>query len=432
MPHVLELMLSDGVKKLKNQLHDIKIGLFPWLNEITFYHRLDDPYSYLLLQQLMLLDQQPPLKINIELLFDLPAELNPEPEKLKNYALKDCNRLIKYYKLDMQILDKQPSRRETFEATACLLNQKISGNKPGDKEYFMYLVSELTSALWGHGTTTLESCLKRYGSLSETEAKAFLDKSVEALLANGHYMSAMLYYGGEWYWGIDRFEYLKQRLSISTQNKLASQFSSFEDNYLSLTLKLPTQKNIIDFYFSFRSPYSYLAAEVLFKMASQHQFDINIKPVLPMVMRGFKIPKIKRLYIVKDVKREANRLGLPFGKICDPIGAGVERCLALLPYANSEAKERAFISSICRGIWAEGADVCNDEILAKLLSRAGLDWQPAKSWLNRIEWKKDVEKNSKDLSRLGLWGVPAFACEDDAVWGQDRLWVVENAVKERN
>lgn len=28
----------------------------------------------------------------------------------------------------------------------------------------------------------------------------------------GHYSGAMLYYGGEWYWGIDRLHYLEARL----------------------------------------------------------------------------------------------------------------------------------------------------------------------------------------------------------------------------
>jgi 2-hydroxychromene-2-carboxylate isomerase len=28
----------------------------------------------------------------------------------------------------------------------------------------------------------------------------------------GHYLGAMLYYGGEWYWGVDRLQYLESRL----------------------------------------------------------------------------------------------------------------------------------------------------------------------------------------------------------------------------
>jgi 2-hydroxychromene-2-carboxylate isomerase len=59
-----------------------------------------------------------------------------------------------------------------------------------------------------------------------------------------------------------------------------------------------------------------------------------------MVMRGVKVPKVKRLYIVHDVKREADRYVIAFGKITDPLGMGVERCMALLPYANKMGKEK--------------------------------------------------------------------------------------------
>ena len=31
---------------------------------------------------------------------------------------------------------------------------------------------------------------------------------------------------------------------------------------------------------------------------------------------------------------------------------------------------------------------------------------------------------------LGLWGVPSFRVRDTAVWGQDRLWAVRQALLE--
>jgi 2-hydroxychromene-2-carboxylate isomerase len=29
---------------------------------------------------------------------------------------------------------------------------------------------------------------------------------------------------------------------------------------------------------------------------------------------------------------------------------------------------------------------------------------------------------------LGLWGVPCFRVDDVSVWGQDRMWVIEDAL----
>ena len=57
-----------------------------------------------------------------------------------------------------------------------------------------------------------------------------------------------------------------------------------------------------------------------------------------------KVPLAKRLYIVKDCKREADRLEIPFGHICDPVGRGVERCLAVFAYAEREGKAYTFVT----------------------------------------------------------------------------------------
>ena len=427
IPYAIEAYLSTSFLKFKRKLFEAKIALLPWRDEIIFYHRLNDPYSCLLLNSLMQMDKKYQVKVKVELLFDLADAYNPEPKKMAKYALKDATQLAKQKHINISEFKKTPSRRNTFQATACLLEQMPKGSNKAKRLHFLQLVSELTGALWGHSTTTLESCLNRYGSLSERKAKKTLDKAQARLLLNGHYTSAMIYYGGEWYWGVDRLDYLLERLN-DTQIKTTAT-TSFADNYLSLTLKLPTQKCSVDFYFSFRSPYSYLAAEQMFKLASKYQFDINIKAVLPMVMRGFKIPKNKRLYIAKDAKRESLKLGIPFGRICDPISDSIELCMALLPFAKSESKERAYISSISRGIWSEGADLTNDEVLGNLLNRAGLNLTSAKQWLTKPEWRAQAEENQIELERLGLWGVPTLVCDNTVVWGQDRLWIIEDAIK---
>ncbi len=429
-PYILEAFLSEQFQLFKRKLFELKIALLPWQDEMTFYHRLNDPYSFLLLISVMQLPEKFRLKVNLELVFELPKDLNPESKKLAKYALKDANNLIVHQQLNIPKLKKIPTRRDTFQATSCLLKQKPTGNNKTKRLHFLQLVSEVSGTVWGQSSTTLESCINRYGCLTETQAKSKLDSSVSKLMANGHYMSAMIHYGGEWYWGIDRFEYLTQRLNQAEVKH--PPLSSYSENYLSLTLKLPTQKYTVDFYFSFRSPYSYLAAEQLFKMASQQQFDINIKPVLPMVMRGFQIPKSKRLYIVKDAKREALKNGIAFGRISDPLGVGIERCLALFPFAKSEAKERAFVSSIATGIWAEGVDVSTDEGLQPLVTRAGLEWEIAKQWLDKSDWRESVENNRNDLDKLGLWGVPSFTCDKEYIWGQDRLWLIHKAMQKHH
>ncbi len=64
----------------------------------------------------------------------------------------------------------------------------------------------------------------------------------------------------------------------------------------------PKQVKTLDFYFSFRSPYSYLAADRVFKLADLYKIPVIPKPVMPMVNRGISLPKVKRNYILRDAK----------------------------------------------------------------------------------------------------------------------------------
>jgi len=43
-------------------------------------------------------------------------------------------------------------------------------------------------------------------------------------------------------------------------------------------------------------------------------------------------------------------------------------------------------------------------------------------------WRVIAEANRAELFSLGLWGVPSFRVGDTAAWGQDRLWVIQQAL----
>ena len=46
--------------------------------------------------------------------------------------------------------------------------------------------------------------------------------------------------------------------------------------------------------------------------------QLEIMPVMPMVMRGLAVPDEKSMFIIKDCAREAAHWGFPFGTVCDP------------------------------------------------------------------------------------------------------------------
>ena len=82
----------------------------------------------------------------------------------------------------------------------------------------------------------------------------------------------------------------------------------------------------------------------------------------------------------------------------------------------------------CREVWAEGIDAGSDRGLARITGRAGLAWPDVLAALSDQAWREEAERNREEMFALGLWGVPSFHVGDTAVWGQDRLWAVGEAL----
>jgi len=116
---------------------------------------------------------------------------------------------------------------------------------------------------------------------------------------------------------------------------------------------------------------------------------------------------------------------VPFGKVCDPVGAGVERCMAIWPFAEKEGRLREWLRAAATGIWSQGINAASDNGLKFLVENAGLDWNRARRWLDDDDWREQAEANRNAMMAAGSWGVPSFMTQDDMTWGQDRFAIIE-------
>ena len=184
----------------------------------------------------------------------------------------------------------------------------------------------------------------------------------------------------------------------------------------------------VEYFFSFRSPYSYLSAPRAFALPQRYRIDLVWRGIRPMAMRGQPLPRSKQFYILRDAAREADRLGLPFGKIHDPLGDGVWRCLTIAEHAKKNGHLAEFVLAASRASWAEGIDVSRDAPLQNICERAGLAWPDCVTAMANPGYRQRVEDNTAHLAELGQWGVPTFVFRGEAYWGQDRIEDLETAL----
>jgi 2-hydroxychromene-2-carboxylate isomerase len=257
-------------------------------------------------------------------------------------------------------------------------------------------------------------------------ARARIETGTALRQQRGHFLGATIEYGGEWYWGLDRLHYMEARLQ------------ALQAGAGGLIFPLPTSPQgsgkaggVLDYFLSFRSPYTYLAAERAKALADAYGAELRLRFVLPMVMRGMAVPPMKSRYFTLDCAREARRLGIPFGRIADPLGKPVERGYSLVAWAQAEGRGFEYCLSFMRRVWSEGVDAGQTRGMQRIVEAAGLNWQSAQKHLDSQGWRSEAEANRRDMIALGLWGVPSLRYEDVAVWGQDRLWAIEGAMQNR-
>lgn len=393
-------------------------------HRVQYFHQIDDPYSALSACSLPLLAQRYKIEIDVRLVGPPADAAAPERAMLVDYSRIDAQRLAHRHGLWFRDPGAQPGAQREQQAASLLLEAIGRGDALARTE-------TISRAMW-EADTAQSDRLQRDSTgaqLATRDALASHLLESEALRRKqGHYLGATFRYGGEWYWGIDRLHHLERRLQ-----SLGAQHEGVTDLLYPPGEDLATRCDAgavpeIDFFFSFRSPYSAIVTPRVFALASHTGARVNLRYLLPMVMRGLPVPAEKRGYIAADAAREAHWRGTPFGRVNDPVGRPTERGLALIPLAQKLGRGEAYVSAFMHGVWAQGIDAGSDRGLRSIVQRAGLPWTDARDALQDDGWRAVAERNRQDMFALGIWGVPSFVVGDTAVWGQDRLWAIQEAL----
>ncbi|NQX94224.1 MAG: DsbA family protein [Erythrobacter sp.] len=349
-------------------------------HRVEYFHQHDDPYSHLAQQTLAALADRYDIELVTYRIRGTGGAFQPELEQLAAWATRDAEMIAPHYGLT------PPSQ----------MNER--DDQPADA--------------------------------------ATLDAGSARLAELGHYSGAMFYYGGEWYWGVDRLFYLEKRLRDLGACKDASLPFIAPRPDIDVS-GVDARALTLDFYPSLNSPYTSIIFDKTIDMARECGIQLNHKPVLPMLMRGLPVPRKKGAYIVFDTAREAEHLGVPFGNLVFPVGEPTRSIYTLLPWARRQGKDIALLSAALRLAFAEGVGLHTTNGLRMAVEHAELSWNEARVHLDDEAWLEETAAHQREMTQaLGLWGVPSFRLrsegeEDLCVWGQDRLWLIAAEIRRR-
>ena len=415
-PALTRFVTSPARRIVMRQVAELRRRIARQPHAIHYFHRVDDPYCQLMLQALPELQQRFDVTLIPHVIEQLQPQMYPAPDLLSAYSAIDAKRLARLYRLPFPQIAPGATSGEREKASRALVARTRSPR-------FFAEALDIGTAFWS-GASVAESAQPARDTSALRAGEALLEKL-------GHYASATVFYGGEWYWGLDRLDHLERRLLSLGLGKNPNESVHYDRTWRGLFEPVGepiARQTPLEYFFSARIPYSYLGFFQAQKFAAAHGLDLELKPVLPMVMRGMAVPQAKRIYILTDSKREAEKFGLEFGRIVDPLGPGIERAYAVAHWAHAAGQSEAFFASLLPAIAAEAIDVASDSGLRKVVARAGLDWRSATQALTGKRWRDWVTGHRSEMTELGLWGVPCLKYGNTVAWGQDRFWVIREAL----
>ena len=195
---------------------------------------------------------------------------------------------------------------------------------------------------------------------------------------------------------------------------------------------------MIDFYFSYRSPYSYLILPRMLKLKNEYNLDINFKIVYPLAIRMPEWFKNKNIFFfvpfIMDFKKKAKKLNIPLNMPIkpDPIRQNTitGKISSHQPYIfdvchmgqvmSNRGKGIEFAFKLSTLIWSV-KNWNNDSLLEKVFAEFGEDLYEVRKTAKKDESRiiDEIKNNQEDQKIAGHHGVPLNVYKGKYYFGQD-------------
>lgn len=193
----------------------------------------------------------------------------------------------------------------------------------------------------------------------------------------------------------------------------------------------------VDLFFSFRSPWSYYGASLMYDLQREYALRVNLRVVNPIFIRynAFfdKAHEKWRPYFFTDLLRYSEYRGLPIGAPRpDPINIALAAddpghlVLKLNPLglaATAAGRGIEFAREVSTVVWGGEVDGWDQgDHLTLAAQRAGLELPVLEQWVrdNASGWPQQLLANDAALEQHH-WGVPTMVYDGEPFFGQDKV-----------
>lgn len=193
----------------------------------------------------------------------------------------------------------------------------------------------------------------------------------------------------------------------------------------------------IEYYFSMVSPWAFIGHDTFMDIIKTHDVDLTYHPTqllnvfdktggLPMPKRhparlAYRMLELQRWREKRNMKFDLQPAHWPYDfSNADKI---------IIAIQNSGVDPAAFVKAGYLATWAEGRDMADEATLTDVLARNGYDADAILTVSKSDEVSAEYDANTKAASENGYFGSPAYVLNGELFWGQDRLDLLNDALK---
>ena len=178
---------------------------------------------------------------------------------------------------------------------------------------------------------------------------------------------------------------------------------------------------IVDFYFTYLSPYAFLANSRIKKALEPLEVTLRYQPVAHTGSSDGPVFNETRYehVVEEDVPRFAKQYGLDFIPK-PPLTESYTASMGFL-FAQDKGVGEAFNELVFKSRWSQGNDISQLEVLADIAEKVGLNQKEFLAAIKDPQYKQRLLEVRQQAVDAGVFGAPTFIYQGKRFWGNDRI-----------
>ena len=194
---------------------------------------------------------------------------------------------------------------------------------------------------------------------------------------------------------------------------------------------------VTDYFLTSVSPWTYLGHRLIQEVAARHGATLNVRPVnlgdmfkvSGQVSLADRTP-VRQRYRMLELQRFADLRGRKVN--LRPKHFPTNPALAdhtIIAVIEGGQSPFDYMDRVFSAVWADEREIADAAVLADLLAASGLDAKAVQERANSAEVAAIRAANTQAAIDADATGVPSFVLNGEAFWGQDRIDLLDHALK---